>query len=60
MVSVGKKSPLEAGLFSTGFGKESEAIEVHHLVPSRNEITDKPGFSITGTVDLGKGAELGI
>src|ERR1700729_1928872 len=35
-----------------------EAIELHHLAPSRDEVADELLFRVGGSVDLGEGAQL--
>ena len=39
---------------------EVEAIEVHHLVPGRDEVLDELLLRVRAAVDLRQGAELGV
>jgi hypothetical protein len=39
---------------------EVEAIEVHHLVPGRDEAVDELLFPIGASVDFSQGAELAV
>ncbi len=39
---------------------EVKAIEVHHLVPSRDEVVNELFLAVRASVDFSQGAELGI
>ena len=62
----GPRDTAPAGLSSIGIGLRAqrssyvEAVEVHHLVPRRDEVVNELGFRIRTRIDLGQSTQLGV